>query len=109
MHVRGAGVVLLLLVFIAVAVSVDQTGVIVLVAVVTRTVLEFAERTAGVTVRHVVVVVCVDLRRMGMFVFFVADDVLRRAAAPRVHGHCSTSLAPAAVALAASSVPAVHE
>lgn len=77
--VRRRGVVLLLLVRGHV-VSVHQRGVIVLVAVIARAVLELVLRATHVVVAHVVVVVGVDLGRVHVLLVFghIADGTLLR-------------------------------
>jgi hypothetical protein len=76
--VRGRLVILALLVLIQLLVGVDEWGVVVLVLVVMRPVLELAERAPGVMVGHVIVIVGVEHRRMGVLVLSVADDTLHR-------------------------------
>jgi hypothetical protein len=72
-------VVLALLFLTALAMRVDERGVIVLVLVIVGAVLEFAERSARMVMRDVVVVVRMDRGRMRVLVFDVAHDTLCRA------------------------------
>jgi hypothetical protein len=58
-------------------VTVDERGVVVLVLVVVRSVLELTERTTGVVVRNVVVIVRVHGSRVRMLVLDVARHALR--------------------------------
>jgi hypothetical protein len=59
-------------------VAMDQWGVVVLVQVIPRPMLELAEQATGVMVGHVVVVVGVDDRRVRVRVLFVTDNPLDR-------------------------------
>ncbi len=65
-HVRGAVVLCELLVLVVLLVRVNQWRVIVLVLVVLGPMLELAQWAAGVVVRHVIVVVGVNVPGMGM-------------------------------------------
>jgi hypothetical protein len=77
-RVRRAIVIVALLLFGPPTVGVEERSVVVLVNVVTATVLERAERTAGVVVGHVVVVVGVNDAGMRMLVLDIIDDALHR-------------------------------
>jgi hypothetical protein len=77
-HVRHRVVLLALLVFGPVLVCVDEGRVIVLVLVVMRAVLELAAQAANVVMRHVPVIVGMDLGLVLMLMFLVADDLLAR-------------------------------
>jgi hypothetical protein len=57
---------------------VDQGRVVVLVLVVVGSMLELAERPAGVVVRDVIVIVGVDHPLVRVLVLHVTDHVLRR-------------------------------
>jgi hypothetical protein len=67
-------VVLSLLVLGAIFVRVDDGGVIVLVLVIARAMLELADRAALVVMRHVPVVVRVHFTFVRMLVFLIADS-----------------------------------
>jgi hypothetical protein len=84
----GRGLVLLSLNLLGVLlVRMYQRGVVVLVLVVVRPMLELPEWTARVVVRHVVMVVRVNLTGMGVFVLVVAhDDLADRPSALLGHG-----------------------
>jgi len=85
--VRGAVVIGSLLVLVVFLVSMDQRRVVVLMLMVVSAMLELAQRTAGVVMRHVVVVVAVHVGRVRMLVLFVAHHVLAsRQAGVRFHG-----------------------
>jgi hypothetical protein len=72
-----------------VIVGVEERSVVVLVAVVMGAVLELAERPIGVVVRHVIVVVRVHLRWMGVLLLLrlIADRRLADGRARRLLGH----------------------
>jgi hypothetical protein len=68
-HVRGAFVIGALLVLVVRLVCVDERRMAVLVLMVLGSVGEFAQETAGVVMRHVIVVVRVKVPRMRMLLF----------------------------------------
>src|SRR5206468_3392583 len=72
-------VVLPFLFLAAILVRVRDAGVIVVVLVVARLVLELGDRTTDVVMRHVPVVVAMDFAWMLVLVFCVARDVLSNA------------------------------
>src|SRR5439155_12782929 len=72
-------VVLPFLFLAAILVRVRDAGVIVVVLVVARLVLELGDRTTDVVMRHVPVVVAMDFAWMLVLVFRVARDVLSNA------------------------------
>src|SRR6266542_3247583 len=59
-----------------VAVRMNEAAVVVRMLVVVRAVLELAEDTTRIVMRHVIVVVCVDHGLVGVFVLLVAHDTL---------------------------------
>jgi hypothetical protein len=69
MHVRSGVVIGLFLVLVVLLVSVNQRRMVVLMLMVLGSMCEFAQRAAGVVVRHVIVVVGVNVRRMRVLVF----------------------------------------
>jgi hypothetical protein len=71
-------VVLAFRLFASILVRMDQHRVIVLVQVIRRAVLELADRAIRVVMRHVPVVVAVDLALVLVHVLDVADDLLPR-------------------------------
>jgi len=87
MGVSRPVVVLALLFLATVLMSVHEGGVVVIVLVVVGAVLELTERTAGVVMGDVVVVVAVDGRRVRVLVLDVAYNALvcrLQGAPPRV-------------------------
>src|SRR6266545_3489155 len=88
-HVRDRVVIPLLVGFAAILVRMHEGGVIVLVLVVVGTVCELAHRTTGVLVRHVPVIVAMDLRRVTVLMRLIADNFLFR-----VDRHCAPPSAP---------------
>jgi len=77
MNMSGARVILFF-VLLRHPVPMDHRGVIVLMTVVVRSMLELAERPAGMVMRNVIVVVPVHLRGVGMFLLLglAADGLL---------------------------------
>jgi DNA ligase D-like protein (predicted ligase) len=76
MRVRRAVVVLALVVLRSPAVRMEDRSVVVLVDVIVAAMLELAERTTGVMVRYMVVIVGVHDAGMGMLVLNVTGDAL---------------------------------
>ena len=68
-HMRGAVVLRQLLALVVLLVCVNQGRVVVLVLVVLGPMLELAQRAAGVVVRHVIVVVGMNVPGMGVLLF----------------------------------------
>jgi hypothetical protein len=86
--VRSVVVILLLVRFAAILVRMHEYGVIVLVHVVVGLVCELAHGTTGVVMRHVPVIVGVDLGRVMVFMRLIANDYLLR-----LDRHAGTSFA----------------
>jgi hypothetical protein len=72
----GAVMVLALVRLGSLLVTVDERGVVVLVLVVVRSVLELTERTTGVVVRNVIVIVRVHGSSVRVLVFHVTRHAL---------------------------------